>query len=146
MSLFKSKPQLVHIQLFYREENNNGYDKIFIVPKEEALKLSEEEMKNKGIFVLNTHWKPLSWQERNNINHASEIRNDGAMMGQVDFNRWRDLRVKQCLQEWDIKDEDGKDVPCNADTINRIDAYILDTIIDEFDKVRSVALEEEIKK
>ena len=43
MSLFKSKPQLVHIQLFYREENQNGYDKIFIVPKEEALKMSKEE-------------------------------------------------------------------------------------------------------
>ncbi|MHA1482777.1 MAG: hypothetical protein ACTSQA_05005 [Candidatus Heimdallarchaeaceae archaeon] len=145
MSLFKSKPQLVHVQLFYREEDEAGCEKIFIVSKEEVKKLSPEEMAEKGIKIVNTYWKPLSWQDRNNINHASEVRSDGVITGQVDFNRWRDLRVKQCLKEWDIKDEDGKDVPCNHDTINCIDAYIMDAIIDEFEKVKSLEFEEEVK-
>jgi len=146
MSLFKNKPQLVHIQLFYREENKDGYDKIFIIPKEEVIKLTEEEREEKKIEVLNTHWKPMSWQERNNINHEAEVRTDGIITGQMDIYRWRDLRVKRCLQEWDIKDEEGNPVPCNPDTINRIDAYILDAIIEEFDKVSSVEFEEEVKK
>lgn len=146
MSLFRSKEQLINVQLFYREENVDNYDKIFIVSKEEVKKMKEEEIKDKGIQILNTYWKPLSWQERNNINHQSEVKSDGIVTGQVDFNRWRDLRVKTCLKEWDLKDEDGKAVPCSPDIINRIDAVVLDAILNEFDKVTSVELEEEIKK
>ena len=145
MPLFRNKVNLINVKLFYREENISGYDKIFIVSKDEVEKMTEEERKEKKIEVLNTHWKPLSWQERNNINHEAEVRGDGVGFGQVDYNIWRDLRVKHCLKEWDIKDEDGKDVPCNPDTINRIDALILDAILTEFEKVTSVELEEEVK-
>jgi len=146
MSLFRNKSNLINVKLFYREENISGYDKIFIISKDEVNKLTEEEIKEKGIETLNTFWKSLSWQERNNINHESEVRGEGMVLGQVDYNRWRDLRVKQCLREWDVKDEEGNPVPCNPDTINRIDAYVLDAILDEFEKITSIELEEEIKK
>ena len=149
MSILGSSIQKVEVKLYYKEIVKNGYQKIIIVQDEgvdELLKAQEEKIKekkddgekitdeDKPIKVLSTYWKTLSWGEQNNITKQSEVQSPDGVQS-VDYFRFRDLRIKKCLVDWDILDDKGNKVPVSSQAIDMLPSDVVMALLLKYDLI-----------
>jgi len=125
--------QLVKISLYYKETKKDGYTKVVTLSNKKAEKMLEDEEQKEKVKIFNTFWKVLSWQDQNNIGKNSMIKDEDGTSGDIDQFRYRDLRIKTCLKEWDLKDDEDKDVPCDSAHINMLPAHIVSELINKYD-------------
>jgi hypothetical protein len=145
MTLVKSKEQLIHIPLYYVEKDIRGYSKAIVINDETAEKMKADEKLKERLNVLNTYWSVLNWQENNAITKASTTKNEETTYGkEVDQLRLQDLKIKTCLKKWDLKDEDGKDLPVTPENINRLESDIIYALIYKY-SVETQLVDDEIK-
>ncbi len=173
MSLMKAKDQLIHIPLYYMEKEIRGYSKIIILEDDRAKTLlaeqaeakkkktkkeigntignteekedsTKQEVPTTPVECLNTYWKLLSWKEQNQISKLSQIRNSAEVSVDIDYFRLRDLRIKMCLKKWDLKDDDGKEIPVKPEFVDSLPADIVYTLSSKYDALITLS-EDEIK-
>jgi len=143
MSLLNAS-NMVKIKLYYEEkELSSGVTKIVIFEDDEAKKLleSEDEPTKKRVQVLNTGWRSLTWKEQNDITKESMYYDHNQGMQDVDYFSYRDQRIKKCLKNWDLKDEAGRPVTCDADKIDQLPAEVVFALVNKYDA--AVTLDEE---
>jgi len=139
------KEQLVKIRLHYKEIEKEGYTKIIVLSDDKVKEMLDDDEQKEKIKVLETFWKVLSWQDQNNIGKNSVIQNEDGTYGDVDQFRYRDLRIKTCLKKWDMKDDDGKEIPCDSVHINMLPAHIVNELVTKYD-IEVLLDDEELKK
>ena len=148
MSLIRKEPQKISIPLYYTEKTNaKGFTKIIVLEEKDALKKMETPEKKKLVQVLNTEWKTLNWKEQTEITKQSTVHGnmpDGSDT-YFDYYKYRDLRIKKCLFNWDMKDEMGNPIPVNPQNIDILDPEVVSTLISKFDEITSISPEEEKK-
>ncbi len=143
MSLL-STSNIVKIKLYYEiKKLSSGAEKIIIFEDDEAKKLmeSEDEAIKKRVQVLNTGWRSLTWKEQNDITKESMYYDHNQGMQDVDYFSYRDQRIKKCLKSWDLKDDQGRPQPCDAERIDQLPAEVVFALVNKYDS--AVTLDEE---
>ena len=144
MGIVSKGEQLIKIPLYYKEKDMGGVLKPIVLDDLKAKKMLADPEQAPKVNLINTYWKIVSWQDNNSIHKASERKEEKAVPGSLDWIRWRDLRLKTFLKKWDAKDEEGKDIPLDNETINSLDNDIAEALLDKYERVTEIT-EEEIK-
>ena len=161
MPLFNPAPQKIEIKLYWKEaKTTSGLMKPVILDDEKALEQIAKNKKSQEpqpvvegqpvkeikpvppedmVECLTTYWKGLSWQDNNSITEKASYYNQ--LEGYHDLNVWRyrDLRLKNCLLEWDLKDPNGKPVPVSEDVINMLPTEVIMALLNKYDAAVSIS-------
>ncbi|NJL70427.1 MAG: hypothetical protein HC888_01855 [Candidatus Competibacteraceae bacterium] len=134
---------LIDIPLYYKiDENKAGVKKIRIFEDEEAKKLMDEG--DKSIEVLNTKWKQASWREQNELIEQSRRLNQHTQKVEVEWNKYRDLRIKKMLVSWDLQ-YGGRPLPIVPDNIDALPDVVVFALVDKYDTAVSMDPQEKEK-
>jgi len=142
MNLTDTDSQLVKITLHYRTKDINGFQKVIIIEDEKAEEMLKDEKRKEEVNIFNTWWKILSWKDSNNITNNSKVQGKDAVPGELDFYRFRDLRIKMCMKKWDLKDDDGVDLPLTPDLVNKLPVDIILYLSNKYEQVIGIDEEE----
>lgn len=91
----------------------------------------------KVIYSIRTKWKRLSWKDQNVIYSKCfklVTAPDGTTKPEWDGLSFRDLKIKQCLREWDIKDGNNNPVPVSPETIDTLPPFVVSELINAFER------------
>ena len=160
MSLLDSQGQQIEIKLYYEEKITKlGYRKIVVIEDEKAEGIMEKEkaaMKekqekgesvlktDKTIQCLTTKWKVMSWGDQNKITKSAEKYTPDGMQD-IDMFKFRDLRIKQCLVDWDLTGNKGGKIPVSSQTIDMLPSDVVFALVSKYDRIVSIDEEEEEK-
>lgn len=160
MAIIGSKRRQIEIKLYYEErETESEYVKIVILEDEVGkTRVKEQEEKNKikiaagekllpedeKTKILTTYWQPLMWGEQQEITKMCEKYSPDGMQD-VDVFAFRDLRLKKCLIDWDIKDEKGSKIRISPDNIDLLPTEVVFALVNKFDLLTRVNEEDERK-
>ena len=147
MSILNSVNQLVTVKLYYKSvRTKSGVDKIIVLTDEEGeegMKKQEDIIKEKQekgekiteedrkIEVLTTQWKSLNWGDQTKIMKKSERFNPKGEQN-IDWLSFRDLRIKNCLVNWDIKDAKGNPVPLSSETVDMLPSNVVAELFSKY--------------
>lgn len=157
MSLLNAQQQTIEIKLYYKEiQTDSGYSKIQIIYNndEAQTELKEQkEQENAGkkidesdkVRCLTTKWKTLNWQEQNDITKRSSFYNMEQGHQDVDIWQFRDLRLKQCLKEWDLKDDGGAAVPLAPNMLDQLPSEVVLALLSKYDEAINVSSDDKKK-
>lgn len=101
----------------------------------------EKEIKRdpkKVIYKLQTAWKRISWKESNIINSyalTKERNEDGEFSFSIDLFKYRDIKLKTCLKQWNLKNEKGQVMNVSPDVIDALPPAVAEELVKAFDKV-----------
>ena len=163
MSLL-TQNELIDIKLYYQVKGNKGRKTIKVLSDKEAKNImdvnekakkdfeSKEENKDKEfelnpaekVEILNTKWKEASWKEHNDSLKKC-MKKDDYNNYEVDQIQFRDLKVKQGLKEWDLKDSNGNPVPCTPDIIDQLPFDVMMSLLNKYDNIMLLGEEDEKK-
>lgn len=119
MGLFIDKNNINNGIVYYYEKDS----KIVII--DNTKKVNDYEVK-----VINFRYRPLSFKDQNHIQKkAISVNNSGQIV--LDSGVLRREKMLSQLISWDIKDDNGKDVPVNADNIDSLDNTVATAISDK---------------
>lgn len=119
----------ITIQIYYTYSQSEGYK---IVPES-----------NRNKEVLNTTWKRITWQEQNVIISRSLRSLKGTP--EMDPLKFRDLKLKTCLKQWDAITEDGDPIPCTPEMIDNLDPVLANDLLKKYESACE-PLEDELKE
>ena len=156
MSIVSALDQQIEIKLYYREKHSKyGFTKIVVLEDEEGERLLREQedaiekmqtegqqvtVADRSVKVLVTKWKILNWGEQNDIARRSE-RQTPEGLPDMDNIRFRDLRIKKCLVDWDLSDDHGQPIPVSPQLIDQLPSDIIFALTLRYE--RAVYLDEE---
>ena len=112
--------------------------------KKEEPEVEKKQVETSPVECLNSYWKILSWKEQNQISKMSQVQNSAETAIDIDYFRLRDLRIKMCLKKWDLKDDNGNEVPVKPENIDSLPAEVVYTISSKYDTLVALT-EDEIK-
>ena len=145
------EPDLINIAVYFEYKENSGASSLVILKDEEAKKRIElwevehkEDNEDCPIEVLNTKWKSANWSEQNNIISDAQLVNPGNGQPEIDWTKYRDLRVKILLKDWDLEYE-GQKLPITPEFIDRLPAEIVLTLFDKYQRVTVLGADEQGK-
>lgn len=169
MSLLSAN-KLIDIKLFYQLIKKDGYEKVKILTEKQGKEkiFQNEEMKkefekdqkdqkdqkdiekfvldpNDKVHILNTKWKEINWKEQNTVLENCRSTNQYSGLPEIDNLKFRDQRLKMCLKDWDLKDDNGNPVPCNPEVMEQLPFDVIYSLINNFDKIVNLDEEEEKK-
>ena|SRR3990167_610708 len=134
MSLLIDDQKLINLKFRYVEIPDKYASRfIFIRSKEDF----ERYKNDPRLGEANTGWKLLDWADFNHIYGECFKYNtnpDGTTTGNLDFIKFRDMKLKTCLKSWDIKDSNGKPVPISASSINKLHPDVAAELLNGFEK------------
>lgn len=99
----------------------------------------------KIIYSINTKWKRMLWRDHNVIYSKCYkiIPNpDGTTRAEFDSFVYRDLKIKQCLKEWDLKDERGLAAPVTPEAIDSLLPDVAIEMLNAFERYTEATNEE----
>lgn len=172
MSLLNS--QTINIQAFYVLKTlKSGYVKVKVLSEKEIeiiqkqnkatkeeFDKKEQEKKTKDekyeiqeyktpekydIKVLNTKWKEITWDEQNNILRNSVRKDEMTRQDELDNISYNDTLLKQALVGWDLKEDNGQEIPCNPQTIGQLPYAILRNLMNKYEIIVFLGEDEEKK-
>lgn len=125
------------------ENKLEEYRKNKNLPKEERKDIEEpkEPVINK-VNIVRTLWKTLTWADQNQITEQSSFYNEQEGMQDLNVWKYRDLRLKTCLVKWDLKDDDGNEIPLNPETINSLPSDVVIYLLNRYDEIISLGEDE----
>jgi hypothetical protein len=143
--LFSSQ-QYIEVDLYYKiEKTKSGQNFPIVITEEEYNKLRlDEKLKDKA-KSLKTSWQMPTWKNANDLLHSATIYNYQKNDMDIDWNSYRDKRLKQYLVKWDAKDKDGQEIPCNEETINMLHQNIALALLKKYDEATQIDKETETK-
>lgn len=135
MSLLVDENKLIMLKYQYVEHEGQQITTFSFVHNSEEY---EKYKADPGFHELNTGWKVLSWSEHNSIyskclNYTPNA--EGLSSGSLDVIKFRDLKLKACLKNWDLKDGQGRVVPISEAVIDRLHPEVASELLAAFEKV-----------
>lgn len=143
--LFGSQQNL-EIELFYKiEKTKNGQVVPLVITEDEYNKLKVDDKQKDKAKSLRTQWRMPTWRAANELLEASTYWNHMKQENDINWNRYRDQRLKALLLSWDAKTPTGEDIPCNEETINMLHQNIALSLLNKYDEATRVTEEDEVK-
>lgn len=145
-TLFSDEPTTIDVKLYYIfTKTPSGQVRIKVLEDEEGKKKLEEQdpesvSEHEKVQVLNTKWRVATWLEQNNIISETQSVDPMTQQVQADYTKYRDLRMKKLLYDWDLMYGDQK-VPVTEEHIDRLPAEIGLALYDKFES--AVSFDEE---
>ena len=135
MSLLVDDQKFINLKFHYLEKKGFHVTNFqFIKSKEEYEKLKDDP----ALKEVNTGWKLLNWAEHNEI-YSKCLTNDtnpeGKVTTNIDIIRFRDKKLKACLKNWDVRDDNGAPIPLSSDTIDKLNPQVATEFLDGFEKI-----------
>ncbi len=129
--------KFINIKFHYLEEKTRVADSYvsrftFIHNKEDF----EKYKNNPNIKVLNTGWKVITWSDHNNIYSQClkyETSPEGVESSNLDFIKYRDMKLKACLKQWDYGDDDSGII--DTTIINQLHPDVANELLNGFERV-----------
>jgi len=144
MSLLSKQEEAVNIPLYYTEKKTkSGFNKVVVLDDDKAKKLMAVEDTKDQVKVLNTKWKVLTWKQQTEITKACTVYNPIEGVQDIDWFKYRDLRIKQCMVGWDMVDDNGVPVPLQDIAIDSLPADVVFALVMKYDEETSLTDEEE---
>jgi hypothetical protein len=145
MSLLDASDQKITVTVYYKEVKSKGIRKIKVIDDNKAEELLLKDPKNEQIKQLVTYWRGISWKDDTTM--IKEATSLSSMSGMSEFDpfRYRDLKLKRCLTDWDLKDDNGKKIPFNIQLVDKMPADIVHALLNKYEKTVSLDDEEEKK-
>jgi len=145
-ALLNSAQNLIEIKLYYTwKKNKKGYERLVILEDKEAEKRLADETKKDEVDSIVTKWRNITWREQNDLLKQTTKADTVTGGVDIDYNTYRDRRIKTCLVSWDITNDDGNPVKVTPDVIDRMDAEIVASLVDRYEQAISYDEEEEKK-
>lgn len=142
-TLGKNK-KFVSIPVYYRYKESQYDNMQFqILTNEEGLKAIKSGDKN--VEVLNTKWRPRSWQINNVLIQNSQSYNQQTGNEDFDIIKYQDNIIKQCLSSWDLVDENGQEIPITPENIDDLPLEIVKYLVSTYDRSNVISTEERKK-
>lgn len=142
--LLSGNESLINIPLYYKiKENKHGVRQFKVLTEEEGRSLLEKQ--EKGVEVLNTKWKPQTWQMNNYLLKNSTSYDQASGTQQIDFTKYQDNVFTNCLIDWDMFDEKGQPIPVNPKTVGQLPSAIAQALIRRYNDSLTVDEEEQGK-
>ena len=92
----------------------------------------------KIIQKLTTTWKRLTWKDWNTI-FSKCLKNvtgaDGQSRNDLDVILYREMKLKFCLKDWDLKDDNGAKVQVSSEIIDMLAPEVATALLDNFETV-----------
>ena len=101
-----------------------------------------EEKTFPNIECLRTLWKSISWREQNDITERASYYNENEAMQDLNVWKFRDLRLKTCLVKWDLKDENGAEIPLTPENVDRLPSDVVLTLLSKYEDAISISADE----
>lgn len=99
------------------------------------------------IQSIETFWKRLSWGDQNSI-LAQCLKNipgpSGNIITELDGIRYRDLKLKKCLQRWNVMDGNNQPVPISNETLDNLVPEVAQELLSAFERITEPT-EDELK-
>jgi hypothetical protein len=144
--LSESKESLIDVTIYYTAKaNKSGVVRYVILDDDESKAMLADEEKRGDVETINSKWKQSNWQEENSILDKCMRTNDMTGMPETDFIKYRDMKVKTMLKDWDLRAEDGTKINCNKDMINRLPAEIVFALLNKFESLTAFDADEQKK-
>ena len=144
-------PDLVNVVIYYDYVKLNKLNRLKILDEADAQKRIEEwksgdheENEESSIEVLNTKWKSASWVEQNNILNDTQIVNQTSGQVDIDWTKYRDLRIKTLLIDWDLEYNNQK-LPITPEFIDRLPAEVVLALYDKYQRLTVLGADEQGK-
>jgi hypothetical protein len=130
MSLIKLNNK-INIKVFYKfVKNKKGVETVKVIPEEEAKKLIDQD---KTISILNTFWIPLVWGEFKKVQQNCFDVNAVSGARELNISKLRDMKLRAFLKEWDLKDENGHQLPVNEKNIDLLPLDVINYMLEEYE-------------
>ena len=135
MSILIDDQRFINLQFHYLEKKGvhvNTYT--FLKTKEDFEKNKEDP----NLQVLNTGWKVLNWAEYNDLYGQCidyKTKTDGTVTTDLNYIKFRDLKLKKCLKRWDVKDGNNQEIPVSESTINHLEPSVAAEMLSGFERV-----------
>lgn len=131
----------IEIRYHYVEKKmKSGLVKIKFLTDEEAKAKLDNPQEKDTVKILNTTWTTLSWKKANEL---TQVATDAD--GNFNNLKYRDLSIKTCLLSWDLKDDQGRDVPFNHKNFDELPDYVAMEIYTKYSEYINKDEEEEKK-
>ncbi len=152
-SVATGEPDLIDIPVYFEyKESDNGTSRLKVLETSDAKKRIEEwededheEGEENPIEVLNTKWKSANWVEQNHIIADSQSINPSSGNVEPDWTKYRDLRIKTLIVDWDLEYE-GQKIPVTPEFIDRLPAEVVLALFDRYESTMVLDSEEQGKQ
>lgn len=172
MSLLSNNPVVEVKLYYQEVKVRYGYNKVCVLEEDEAEriiksnkeekeeyenkleeynKLSQEEKKGteepkepviNKVNIVRTLWKTLTWADQNQITENASFYNEQEGMQDLNIWKYRDLRLKTCLVKWDLKDDEGNEIPLTPENVNSLPSDVVIYLLNRYDEIISLGEDE----
>jgi hypothetical protein len=116
------------ISVKYIEKKNKAGLPIIMVVKDPEIEAKYKD----HIKTINTMWLQPNWKQSNDVIRKATQFVPEVGDRRLNWQMYRGLLLETFMKEWDIKDKDGKTVPCDKASIDNLDVNIAAALIDAF--------------
>jgi hypothetical protein len=138
--LMDGDSDFINIPLYYKvKANKSGVRQFKILSDEEGKEILSKNPVE--VEVLNTKWKPQTWQMNNFLLKNSTTYDQVTGSKEFDFAKYQENLFSNCLAAWDMTDEKNETIPINPKTIGQLPHSIAQALIRKYDA--SLTMDEE---
>ena len=108
---------------------------------------SEEDEKKHGdkVKTMKTKWSRQNWKLSTELTRGSMTFNMATGQPMIDFMALRDSKLKKFLKEWDLKDNNGQNIPCNDEMKDQMHPSMATYLVDQYNEITLPSEEDEKK-
>ncbi len=135
MSLLIDDKKLINLKFHYIETPDKYVSRFKFIQSQEEYEKNKDDPNMKE---LNTGWRAITWSDHNHIYSPClkyTTSSEGVDSSNLDFIKYRDMKLKACLRQWDIKDETDRPVPVSDTTIDHLHPDVANELLNGFEKV-----------
>ena len=99
-------------------------------------KITDEDDSSKIIHKITTYWKLPSWKDQNELMSRSFTSKtiNNSVVSDFDVIKYRDLKLKQLLKKWTLKDETDNIIELSNSVIDSLHPAMANELIASFEK------------
>jgi len=141
---FTAEMELVSFPLFFQmKENKFGIKRLTVLEEEKAKKIMSDPKHN--VQVLNTKWKLASWEDQNKMMKQCQMTNDTTGQTEIDWGKYRDMRIKSLLVGWDItlgENDEKEKVAVTPEYIDKLPADLVLALYEKYNEMTQITDDE----
>ena len=136
----------IDIDLFYVvEKTKSGSPIVRVLEDSEAALLKADPTKKDKVKQNRFTFTQLTWSASNTLLQKATEFNHVSNSSDVNWNLYRDKRLKTLLLDWDIKDAAGVKIPVSEAAVDALSVSIALALLNKYDEAISVDKEAEEK-
>jgi hypothetical protein len=135
MSLLIEDNDLIDIKVYYRaRKSKSGAKRVEVLTPEKAKEMLADDEKKDQVDEANFKCKQPAWADQNRLFADSSRYNPQTGKETTDWSVYSDLQLKSSIVDWDLKDDNDREIPVSEDYIDRLPANIASEILAQYRK------------